>query len=1564
LILILAIIILTPIALKNEKVQNFAVKKASEWLSNKTKGDFDIGHVEVSFFDKINLQDVAIKDKNGTNILEAKNATVNVSLFNYFDQQLHIDEIILDSAKIKITKYEGADDWNFKELIDALSSENKENTSIENNDTSQQNWDLRFNKFNISNSNFILDDIKGGKLLTVDFKNADGFIDQIIPEENVFDFSNVSLIQPDLYFERKSIPNDDDEDDSNPSAVFDTDAYVKIDKINIEDGKAQIVDVDQNINIEPALVNLANLKFFAIQSQIENVNLRDDSLFLNIKKMRLKEQSGLDINHAVTKLSIIPGKIELDKMYMRTDYSEFKDYLSLRFKSMDDFGDFINEVKIKTNVKESYFALLDIDYLTKLQELVRLQDSQMNELIKIDGEFRGTVNSIRGKNVKLELANYSIIEGSFSSRDITNPEVTFLDVRLDKLITDMDEIARLVPQLKIPTEVKKLGNIRFNGNYTGFYNDFVFYGELFSDVGYADADINVKLFDEPYYKGDLKIKEFELGNILNRTDQFGKISFDLKLDGTGISPETVNADLDGQIYQFEVDGRNYQDIKLDGILDQRTFKGKFDIKDEIINLAFDGYIDLNDSIPKFAIDTNIDNIDLQQLNVVNEDFQMSANASLDMQGNDIDNFTGTIELTDVNIVMDGQTYPFDTIYLKAEEIDDERVVDIESEILDGNFKGQFSLRDIHYAVQNIITSYISYQLLPDSKQTNDTYGYFDVDVKDLTQVKRFVDFPVDSLEGSHIEGYFNTITNNLNLVINSPKLVYGENSADSVYVRAFTNAGKLKVQSTIENIYTLDSIRIENTKLDGLINNDTLQFVLNTAQADAPNRVMLDGNLSVLKDTLSLVINESDININNKEWFINSGRVKYLSRDYFLIENVELASEGQTIFINNSPDDDGKSVATFEGENLKLEEILAIAGPGRYNAAGTLNGNIVVNDLLGIPAIEGAFKIDSLSYNDAYLGNFNFLGLKRPGTQILDTEIQLIDDENNLSAVGIIDYTSNEPTLDFAVATESYSITFLEAIIGAHVENTRGTIIGNAVVNGKLTEPEIEAELKLNNAGTKIKFLQTDYRADNQTLYVKGRKLIFPNMELLDEQDNTASVSGIFDLTNIDRPSLEILANTDYFQFLNTTKKDSDYFYGEAFGSGNIYVEGFLDDVEVYVNATSEKGTNIRLPLDADSEEEEATFYTFINNNVEADSLANDTAKYELDLNLFTFFGDFDVTNDALVQIIFDEKAGDIIKSVGEGNLKMEVNTLGDFSMFGQYEITQGDYLFTMQNVINKKFVVKPGGQITWTGDPFSALLDVDAIYERKASPYDLVSDQAMTSDDEAKAKQRVPSRLNLQLRGDLLTPDIKMAVDVDRIGSGITDVIIQNRVNEINNSDAELNKQVFGLLVLNRFLPYNSASNATASDGLSSGINTLSEYLSNQISNYLSDALSEFVDDVDFSYENYNAESDLGSEVNRNEFALGFGKKLLNDRLYINVGGNLQLGEEEAEQVGLQNSSVIAGDFLIEYSLTADGKLKIKAYNQSDYDIITKRYNKTGVGLSYQETFSDYGDLFRFKKK
>jgi TamB, inner membrane protein subunit of TAM complex len=357
-------------------------------------------------------------------------------------------------------------------------------------------------------------------------------------------------------------------------------------------------------------------------------------------------------------------------------------------------------------------------------------------------------------------------------------------------------------------------------------------------------------------------------------------------------------------------------------------------------------------------------------------------------------------------------------------------------------------------------------------------------------------------------------------------------------------------------------------------------------------------------------------------------------------------------------------------------------------------------------------------------------------------------------------------------------------------------------------------------------------------------------------------------------------------------------------------------------------------------------------------------------VNLF-----LDITPEAEVYIIFDEQAGDKIRGRGEGSINLEVPRFGNIEMFGDYIIEEGEYLFTLMNFVNKPFKVKRGGTINWTGDPLNADINLEAIYTTRTALSTLLLEyfEAGNSDLETLARKSTQVDLLMYLTGRLLKPDINFDLNFPNVPNELRS-FVESKINILRLNQNELNRQVFGLMVIGSFLP--SGNEALTGRAGNSIYNTVSEMVSSQLSIYMSGLLSEVFTDVgfisgidfDINYSRYSSdETDptTGEQILRsgNELEVRLNNQLFNDRLSVNVGGNVDWGGNDNLGPATQGA-FLAGDLILEYILTKDKRFKVRFYQRSDQSFDGGRRNKTGLGFSYRREFDNFGEFISNMKK
>ena len=154
---------------------------------------------------------------------------------------------------------------------------------------------------------------------------------------------------------------------------------------------------------------------------------------------------------------------------------------------------------------------------------------------------------------------------------------------------------------------------------------------------------------------------------------------------------------------------------------------------------------------------------------------------------------------------------------------------------------------------------------------------------------------------------------------------------------------------------------------------------------------------------------------------------------------------------------------------------------------------------------------------------------------------------------------------------------------------------------------------------------------------------------------------------------------------MNTSYSEDVTYYGKAFVTGVANISGQADNLEITADLKTERGTYINFPLyGASTLEGEDDFIQFLNKDttvVLSEKLIDFTG---VDLNL-----NFDLTKEAKIKLIFDEKIGDEISADGYGKINMRLNNLNDLTLNGTYTINEGVYNFAMGLQLKRASILK-----------------------------------------------------------------------------------------------------------------------------------------------------------------------------------------------------------------------------------------------------------------------------------
>ena len=748
-------------------------------------------------------------------------------------------------------------------------------------------------------------------------------------------------------------------------------------------------------------------------------------------------------------------------------------------------------------------------------------------------------------------------------------------------------------------------------------------------------------------------------------------------------------------------------------------------------------------------------------------------------------------------------------------------------------------------------------------------------------------------------------------------------------------------------------IQTQNLLLETYWDRNQVLFESNIEQDQNNNKLQLIGSVDFLQDTTEIKFDSSRMVVLDNVWHFDYGNTIRFTNQEIAFNKFRLSSGNRSISTSGFVSKDPTKEVILEIQDFDMEFLNPVI---QQELGGELNGFLRVRDLYGQPIVENELTIDDFTVDDFLVGTiFGKTGWRNKDQSL---KVKAFVNRDGIQTINVNGYYRPDITsdpLDLRASFDRTQLNLLEPFLGSFFTNIQGEASGVFTITGKPLDPIVMGDGQIHNGSLKVDYLNTTYRFAG-SIGFNQYNIIFRNLDLLDVGNNKGTLAGKISHNGFKNMVLELQGDIENFQVLNTSSKDNSLFYGTGFATGNISFIGPTKNLTINALATTNKGTRIFIPLEGTGTIEQEDYISFV--KFSDTTNVSKIEEEELNLGNVKLNFDLDITPDAYCELIFDIKSGDIIRGRGNGRINMQIDTQGEFNMFGDFDITQGGYNFTLYNIINKEFDIKPGSKISWLGDPYEGILDINATYRQITSLAPLVSDTSFQYTSEGN--RGYPVDLGLLINGPLSSPNIDFNIDVTdypvkAIDTGNGNIyledVITNFKNRIRTDEHELNRQVFSLLVLRRFSEPESFISTQGSIGSS-----VSEFISNQ--------LSYWVSQVD---ENLEIDVDLGSldQDAFNTFQLRLAYSFLDGRLRVSREGGFSNNTEttQGEIAG------IVGDWTVEYLLTQDGKLRAKMYNRTNYNSINNTLGNgsstsAGVSLLYSQNFNQLSEFWKKERK
>lgn len=1196
--------------------------------------------------------------------------------------------------------------------------------------------------------------------------------------------------------------------------------------------------------------------------------------------------------------------------------------------------------------------------------------------LDLSGHFVGNLDDFEGTNVRFNTeTNSPVFEGTLGIQNIMDIENAYFDIKADKLQLAFEDVNGLANGA-LPPETSSLGNLSYNGSFEGSIYEFYIKGRLLTSIGNLQTDSYVK-FNRDYtfanYRSRSGLEQFDIGKLIGN-EEVGAITAEGYIEGSGLTIEELIADMDVQVQSATFRNYTYQNIDIDGKLQELQFVGNLKSNDPNARLAFDGNLNFNKPNLVYQFDATIDTLNLQTLGLLKQDLKIhNLQVQSDLKGPDLDHLQGELLAQNIQLQSDTMFFQMDSIalYLRQYENDKKRL-NLISDLGRAKVEGHFNPTEIPAMMLRYINDHFDIEEFLDNTPPVEPFekpftlsgipledpihpNYdFTIELSDVVPLTRLFVPELKQLDTLYLEGTFDEKDSFLHFDSYVPKLVYDDLELNTIELNTSGDVEEINLTFRIDKINYGNNISLPQSILTAALFDDRLLIGADIEGDTVLSKLQLEGEVLKLMPNRYQFSLINDFQLNDKTWEVKAQNGIVFGPEFLSIRDFVLQSGEEKLSINSKDYQDASSPIRVDFTKFKLGEISNLLNLQQARFEGAMNGHITLADPLQNLQFTSDLRIDDLMLNDLRLGNASMV-VNQESADNIAVSVVIVDGAMKGSIVG--DYRISSKGIDLDINMREWEMKILDPFATALIEESTGTFSGKLDLTGQLDAPILTGRIKFNDASTVVVFSKTRYSLENQEITFSQNSIQLNNLTVKDQLNQTATVNGRIWHQNLDNLRLDLQLQTDNIHLLNTTIQDNDFYFGTIFMGANISVAGPVELMKIRGNAVTKEGSTLYVNQASESigggEEDFVIFVDFS----EMDSLQDTTdiaevVRPEINTNVtgFDILVNLDARKNAEMQLIIDPLSDDRIICRGEGNLTVQMTPLGDFYLTGRYVIDEGSYTFTYEGIFQRDFTVRRGGYIDFVGDIFDARMNLDAIYSLKTGTYDLIANELNDPNSPEASAARRPTEVEvvMDLDGELLSPELTFDIQLPNVQGTSVNSAVLRKLQDIKDEEAELNKQVFGLLLFQNFIL--SESNATLENtGENIALSSVSKLITNQLNNFANKLnLKGF--EIGVSVGSYEA-SDVGKTT---ELELELRQRFFNDRITIEVGSNVDLSGSQNTTNNAGNVPIV-GDFVLTYRLTNDGRYLIRVFSKNDYDLFSNsRVSENGAGLSFRNSLKN----------
>lgn len=1303
-----------------------------------------------------------------------------------------------------------------------------------------------------------------------------------------------------------------------------------------------------------------NMNLSDFHADLKDLYFSMDSIAGSLKTLAVKDHSGFEIKELHGDFMYTNQGAELKDLLIETPHTVIKDYFYVKYPSLEALDKDMGVMELKANIDKSTIDMRDVYLLAPFIDTMEVVQPLLDKKFYIHGKAEGKLKDLRIPNIELSTLQDTRLLASLTIKGLPDPDKLWMDLDLKELKSSRADLKGLIAPSLLPDSIEFPLSMNLNGKLTGGAQGFTTLMDLKTEQGNASVDGTLDMSgSDTLYNANIVIHDFHLGEILKQDSVLGKLSTEVQLKGQGLDPKTLNAEITGKLNLLEAMGYGYKDIDMQVSADNGRYHAIANSPDSNIDLNLDLSADLSGVYPAVSGELMVDSINLKNLGLMEDDIRYHGKVDIDLSSADIDHLNGKVDIINSSIAYNEERIALDTVRLLAKSDSTKNLLLLNSPIFSAHMVGQYKLSQIANSMQDVVRVFYNPENLQDTLEYDRQVFEFSASLKNTRILNELLP-DLEKMENITIDARFDSDEKSIMGKLVAPEITYSGTEVKNITADIITADSSLYYSMLIEKVKS-GNIELINSTISGDVIENNLNFGLWIKDKNEKEQYHLGAHLTAEQDNYRFSLLPDGLKLNYQDWDVDENNYINISDQGILVGNFHLGFEDQKLAVH-SLDSVGDAPLHFDFQNFRLETFTEAIATEDFSFGGGLNGEVSLERIKTNPVFVSELHIDRFYFGKDTVGDIDLI-VNNEQENTYAADIRIHERGNDVQLLGkYYAPPSGENSIDATIDLKPFKMKTLQAFSFGNLKNSDGDLTGQLKITGDLDNPKIIGDINFENVQTNISMLNATFFADKQKITFNNQGISFPNFQLKDNRGNLAKINGSLRTANYQDFALNLTITADDFEAVNSTREDNDLFYGKLYASANIRITGDVDNPKIDGSVKADDKTDffIVVPNDNPGISDREGVVKFVNksdtlnqHNVFArlDSITEASKLAGFDMNLA-----IQTDPKARFTIILDEGSEEGLSIQGTAELNATIDASEHITLSGNFTVEDGEYSFNF-GPITRNFNFQKGSTITWNGDPFDGQMNITALYKDKFPTLELVQNQ-VGAESQNLYKQRIPFDVQLILNGELMKPDITFNIDLDE-NNAIASQDVINKVNialnGLREDPAEMNKQVFSLIILKRFMSSNPFESLSGGGGAEEfARSSVTSLLNSQLNALASDLITGV--ELDF---NLQSEQDYttGTGANRTDLNIGVSKMLFDDRLKITVGSNFEV--EGSGRPG-EKATNIAGDISLDYQLSKDGRYFARVYRKNQYQATLQgQYVETGIGFIINMNYDKFRELF-----